>query len=86
MPNIPLPMSVQAVGIVVRPYRAVPITKEVDEVTLVLSSDPPSEVLTDRCGTPSSLDAERVSLVQRPWVKDAKLAALTTILCLADRQ
>ena len=86
MPNIPLPMSVQAVGIVVRPYRAVPITKEVDEVTLVLSSDPPSEVLTDRCGTPSSLDAERVSLVQRPWVQNTKLSPVGAVLSLADRQ
>lgn len=86
MPNISLPMSVQAVGIVVRPDRAVPITKKANEVTPVLSSDPSGEVLTDRCGTPSSLDTERVSLVQRPWVQDTKLSPLGAVLCLANRQ
>ena len=79
-------MDVQVIRIIVRPDRAVAITQELDEVAAIVSSDPSVIVLANGGSTPTRLDAKRLCLVQRPWVKDAELAALTTILCFANRQ
>lgn len=86
MPNISLPMSVQAVGIVVRPDRAVPITKKANEVTPVLSSDPSGEVLTDRCGTPSSLTRSELAWFNALGCRTPNSRPWAPVLCLANRQ